>query len=138
MTEVLFSERSLPMQRAHPFFQFLDLALLFLKLLFELFLLSSLLLLFLLQQLLLFRDLRLLFSDGVDENGRELLVLDTFNFAFVVTRYEKRFNLRDILRSEADIAHSAVFPIESYRAQTTDDVQSAREGLHGIFVTQAR
>ena len=85
--------------------------------------------LLLIEQLLLLFDgvflggyLCLLFLDGIDQNGGDLSVLDAFDFAFIVARYKKGFNFLGILRSEADIAHSAVFPIESDRAQTSNNV----------------
>ncbi len=78
----------------------------------KVFLLSLILLLLLFDGALLFGYLCLLLLNGVDENGGDLSILDAFDFTFGVACRQKRFDLLDVFRAEADIAHSAA-PVEN-------------------------
>lgn len=60
-------------------------------------------------------DICLLFVDGVDQNGRQTVILDTFDFAFLVVSYKQRIDRRHVFRPKPDILHSVRLPIESYR-----------------------
>jgi hypothetical protein len=79
----------------------------------------------------------LLFFDGVDQHGGDLPVLDTFDLALRVASGQKRFDLFDFFRREAEVVHPTLRPIESNRAQATHDVEATKETLDVGFIPEA-
>ena len=102
----------LPMIPANQFFQALDLGLLVL-------------------------DLRLLLLDGVNEYGSEAVVLDAFDFALRIARYQPRFDRGDFLCCEAEITFRMVLPGERDRPQPIYNIEATDEGIDIFFVAQA-
>ena len=66
----------------------------------------------LLDLLLLFANLLLLFFEGVDEDGGELIVLDAFDIAFRVAKRQQRLDLFHFLSAESDVFLPILFPSE--------------------------
>src|SRR6266496_2736894 len=58
-------------------------------------------------------DLRLLLLDGVDEDDVEAVVPDALNLAFTVGEGERRSDFRNLLRGEAQVGASILFPVET-------------------------
>ena len=90
-----------------------------------------------LELVLLLLNLGLLFFEGVDEDGGELIVFDAFDLAFRVAEGQQRLDLLDFFSAEADVFHAVLFPLEQDRAQTIDDVESTEKCLDVALVTQA-
>ena len=72
-------------------------------------------------------NLLLLFLDGVDKHGRELVVFDAFDLAFFVSEGQQRLDALDFFGTKADVAPAAIFPGEGDWAEAIDYVESAEE-----------
>src|SRR5437763_32096 len=88
--------------------------------------------------LLLLFDERLLLFEGVDENGRELIVSDPFNLPLSISKGEQRLDLLHFFCGQADVAPAVSLPGKANRAQAVDDLHAADERLHVRFIAQAR
>ena len=97
---------------------------------------GNLFLLLLNQRLLLF-DLRLLFLDGVDEDGGELIVFDAFNLVVLVFESEQRLDLCHLFRDQADGRLLTSLPVEADRLETIDDLQTRAKRFYVSLVAQA-
>jgi hypothetical protein len=105
---------------------------------FDLRLLSSESRLLLLRLLLLRLNYQLLLPNSIEQNRSQLTVFDAFDLSLVVVGNQERFDSPNFFGAESHIAHSAFFPIEHDRTQTTHDVQSTDERLDRSFVAQGR
>ena len=66
---------------------------------------------------LLLIDLSLLFLKSIYKCDTQTVVLDALDIAFVVVGDKQGIDLCDILRAEADVFHTALFPSERNRTQ---------------------
>ena len=67
-------------------------------------------------------NLVLLFLDCVDEHGRQLRIVHTFNLTVLVFESQTRLNPGDIFSDQADIRLLISFPVEAYWLQTIDEL----------------
>src|SRR5207302_6356820 len=63
-------------------------------------------------QFSLLLNLCLLLFESVDENGRELIVLDAFDLTLRIAEREQRLDLLNLLSSQTNVVRPVLFPLE--------------------------